>query len=139
VLDFVLLFLLVAVWKPIVLLLIYLELFVRISLLSVWLTLQTVSFTTCSPRALVQYVIVRSGLFSHFLTMCFGMSLLHQSAAQAHPLALSLEDLWECWSCVASLSLLMKFFSHKPKIGELRKHKKLAKLSLVYRVFRHII
>lgn len=45
----------------------------------------------------------------------------------------------EYFTCVWSLSLLLRFFTPACSSVELRKHDKLAKLSILYRVFRHII
>jgi hypothetical protein len=50
-----------------------------------------------------------------------------------------LKELWECIICLGSLSLLFRFISGGPSTVELRKHDKLAKASIFYRIFRHII
>jgi len=48
-------------------------------------------------------------------------------------------DLWDCVTCVYSLSLFLRFISGRPSSVELRKHDRLARSSVLYRVFRHII
>ncbi len=134
-LDFILLLLLVVVWKPIALSLIYLELLLRIGLL----TMFSMVYTICSiyPTSVFQKFFIRP--YIKFMTYCVGIAFLEHKAHQIVPRDAALRDLWECLTCVASLSLLLKFFSRKPNTEELRKHKKLAKFSYVYRVFRHMI
>jgi hypothetical protein len=58
------------------------------------------------------------------------------SAKQIHKIY---KDLWHCFTCVGSLSLFLRFLSVRPSSVELRKHDRLARASLLYRVFRHII
>lgn len=135
ILDFILLMLLVLVWKPIALCLIYMELLLRIGLLTMSTTVHTI--LSMYPTSILQKLIIRP--YIKFMTYCIGIAFLEQRPHEVVPRDAALRDLWECLTCVASLSLLMKFFSHKPNIEDLRKHKKLAKFSFVYRFFRHMI
>jgi len=133
VMDLGLLVLLLCVWKPLALCLIYLELWARIAVLSV------VYF--------VRYLLVGSARAAHKMDTS-------ADKATAHRLERALElprhnrkewlrqqhnDLWDCLTCVYSLSLAMRFISGRPSSVELRKHDRLARISLLYRVFRHII
>lgn len=135
VLDFILLMLLVLVWKPFALCLIYIELFIRIALLTMSTTIHTV--LSFYPSSILQKLFIRP--YVKFMTYCIGIAFLEHKPQEIIPRDAALRDLWECVTCVASLSLLMKFFSHKPNVEDLRKHKKLAKFSYVYRFFRHMI
>eukprot|EP01032_Pedospumella_encystans_P022049 gene22049-24997_t len=133
VMDLGLLVLLLCVWKPLALCLIYLELWARIAVLSV--------------VYLVRYLLVGT------TQAAFKMDTSTDKAA-AHRLEKVLElpkhnrkqwlrqqhdDLWDCITCVYSLSLAMRFISGRPSSVELRKHDRLARISVLYRVFRHII
>jgi hypothetical protein len=50
-----------------------------------------------------------------------------------------LDKAWDCLGCIFSLSLALRFFTSRPSSVELRKHDRLQKRSILYRVFRHII
>lgn len=102
VMDLGLLLLLFFVWKPIALMLIYLEVLIRMLI-------------HCCV------VIIEK--------------LLWRRPSQYN----RLKQVWECFTCVWSLSLLLRFFTPACSSVELRKHDKLAKISVLYRVFRHII
>lgn len=133
VMDLGLLVLLLCVWKPLALCLIYLELWARIAVLSV--------------VYLVRYLLVGSARAVHRMD-----TSANKSASLRLEKALELprhrrkewlrqqhNDLWDCLTCVYSLSLAMRFISGRPSSVELRKHDRLARISLLYRVFRHII
>lgn len=51
----------------------------------------------------------------------------------------NLNKAWDCLTCIFSLSLALRFFTSRPSSVELRKHDRLQKRSMLYRVFRHII
>lgn len=122
-LDLYLLLMLLLLWKPLALLLIYLELLVRTLYLTAVLIFKITG---------VHFLVVRV-LLSNSTS---------RTAKQVEEgiLGSSLEELSDCLRCVFSLSLVLRFFSGRPTPSvELRKHDRLAKHSLLYRVFRHII
>lgn len=116
ILDLYLLFLLVFVWKPFALFVIYLELWWRIVYLTVLWFLSTVGI---DGYVLYKLRILKPSSYSSKKSV--GVKL------------------YDCILCVMSLSLLLRFISGGPSAKELRKHDRLAKNSLLYRVFRHII
>lgn len=141
ILDFILLGLLIFVLKPLALGLIYMELFLRLFLLSLSSILHHLKEFT--PPSLIRRIIIRPYLnFMFYFTG--GVGNLHQphhmSTYYNSPQRIKrMRDLWECVRCVGSLTLLMKFFSGPPSAVEISQHKKLAKISLFYRMFHHFI
>ena len=137
IMDFFLLLLLIFVWKPIALGLIYAELFCKIVVLLSLSILHTLM--ELYPPFLIKRLIVNPyyKIMSYFVGISF---LPHKPNFDLpDPREIAIQDLWECIVCVGSLSLLMRFISGPPSTTELKKHKKLAKLSVIYRVFRHMI
>ncbi len=136
-LDFVLLVVLLVVWKPVALLLIYLELLVRAVLLAVTSLLQ--GLWDVSPMAAVRTAVMRP----YYMVMGFlaGSGFMQGAAEEAwrKRKGQTHRELVECLLCIGSLSLLLRFVSGGPSSTELRKHDKLNKISVLYRVFRHII
>jgi hypothetical protein len=114
--DLFLLGLLLFVWKPFALFVIYMELLWRIAYLTVLCALNVVGIDG--------YVLYKLGIFKPSV----------YSSKQT-----VFRKLYDCVLCVLSLSLLLRFISGGPSAVELRKHDRLAKNSLLYRVFRHII
>lgn len=136
-LDAILLVLLLFVWKPLVLLLIYAELFTRILVLTAFSLAQAV--WDLSPHQLFNSMILRP--YYIIMARLVGSVFLQQDlkVANASQRNKIIQELWECVSCVWSLSLFLRFLSGRPMEQELRKHKRLAKFSIMYRVFMHII
>jgi hypothetical protein len=75
-------------------------------------------------------------------------SCLHAAAAVESAASAAVESSWravreakiaETLSCIASLSLLLRFLSFKPSHVPLRKHELLLRASLCYRIFRHLL
>ena len=132
IMDLGLLILLLCVWKPLALILIYIELWARIFVLSaVYFVRYLLVGTT---RAVHQMDTTKAKTASARLSQV--LELPHhkkQWLRQQH------NDLWDCIACVYSLSLALRFISGRPSSVELRKHDRLARISVLYRVFRHII
>jgi hypothetical protein len=125
VLDLCLLFLLLFVWKPLALCLIYAELLFRIVYLNVMLLFQFTGVFTALERILRR--------------QAQAVTKIVQNPA-ADFVSTTLEEMRDCIWCILSLSLAMRFISGGPRpTVELRKHDRLTKHSLLYRVFRHII
>lgn len=137
VMDLLLLMLLVCLWKPLALLLIYIELFVRIIVLAVVSCL--VMVWDLFPPFLIQSIIKKAYVL--VIPDFVGLAFLRKHAVKGsrRRRCKVLHDLWECFTCVGSLSLLLRFISGPPSVVELRKHNRLAKYSVLYRLFRHII
>lgn len=124
ILDFILLVLVHIVWKPLAIWLIYIELVLRAGYLTVLCVYQFAAFT------LKETVLSRVAP-----PLPDDMRKLQQN----------FHNLLRCLSCIISLSLFLRWlscgwwFSSRLSTSALRKHDRLAKNSLLYRVFRHII
>jgi len=120
VLDLALLVLFLLIWKPLAMLFIYVELFSRTIYLS--------TLFLCS-----------------ILTKFVKRMVVTPTSSSILPLeeGKRMEKLWnqlmDCLSCLVSLSLFLRWFSGRPSSAALRKHDRLSKSSILYRVFRHII
>lgn len=134
-LDFSLILGLIFIWKPLVLLLIYVE-------LCLWLVknfLVTVVHECYDLFPMISLSTAFLG-FEHYHTTLYittpiltVIKMILIGPSPAHKLS----DLWECISCMGSLSLLSRFISLKLSKKELRKHQKLLRMSFVYRFVRH--
>ncbi len=135
VLDLGLLVLLLCVWKPLALSLIYLELWARICVLSVVYAARylLVGATRAVYKMDTSVDKAASARLEKALEGELPRHHRKEWLRQQH------NDLWDCVTCVYSLSLAMRFISGRPSSVELRKHDRLARISLLYRVFRHII
>lgn len=133
-LDLLLLLLLVLFWKPLALVLIYIELLLRMT----WLTTYSMvhAMWDLYPPTLINNLLVTPYYFvmSRFMDVTITQNLAEKNQRQK-----LLRELWECFTCLWSLSLLMRFFSGPPSTVELKKHNRLAKFSVIYRICRHII
>jgi len=130
--DFLLLVLLIVVWKPLALILIYLELWVRIIWLSLVYLFRFLAVGT--TRAVSNVDHTANKYATHKVEQ-----LLEVPQNRKRWLREQHNELWDCITCVYSLSLFLRFISGRPSSVELRKHDRLARSSLLYRVFRHII
>lgn len=137
IMDLFLLLLLVLVWKPLALTLIYAELFCRIVVLALVTLIATV--WDLFPPFLIQKLVKQAYVL--VIPDFVGLAFLRKHAMKTakRRRCKMLHELWECVTCVSSLSLLLRFISGRPSVVELRKHNRLAKYSILYRLFRHII
>lgn len=143
--DFWLLVLLIFLWKPMALLLIYGELVCRMTIyfvtavwLTLWETLIAPLLMLCSPlvpQQVKSYMLVR---LPKRWRVASERGKGKRTSGES-PSAVRLHRSWDCFTCLWSLSLLLRFFTPACSSVELRKHDRLAKLSIVYRIFRHII
>eukprot|EP00981_Chlorochromonas_danica_P006952 scaffold1507_cov158-Ochromonas_danica.AAC.21 len=135
--DVFLLLVLVFFWKPLALALIYVELWCRLSILAFRSFM--VAFWEFFPPFLIQDMIQKA--FIMIIPDILGLS--HNKKHPARTIKKRrcklLRELWECFTCLGSLSLFLRFISGPPSVAELRKHQRLAKYSVLYRVFRYII
>ena len=135
--DFLLLVVLLFIWKPLALLVIYAELLLRVVALCMLTVLQ--ALWDVRPFAVLRQAVMKP----YYLALAYfgGMAFLHIVADDAwrQRKLQTRRELMECVVCVASLSLLLRFISGGPSSVDMRKHDKLHKHSVLYRVFRHII
>ena len=139
VLDGLLLAFLMAVWRPLALLLIYCELMVSIvwelvasALLELYSILPLFLFTSLMFYPNVSLTVSVSSLICAEKNFLFGSS---------STVSRKLRHCLDCLSCLFSLSLLLRFFTSYATAPReaLRKHHRLVKASLLYRVFSHMI
>lgn len=137
VLDMCLLVLFIMVWKPLALVLIYCELLLRLVMhtLSAVLAdlMESRSYIVLLSSVLVVPHLLHVGYVSLFL---YARKLMSTKAAD---LALKFSDAGKCLLCLVSLSLLLRFFSLSPAPKAVNKHSLLEEISLIYRIFQHII
>ena len=142
--DLVLLLMFVLLLKPVALLLIYAELFLNslstgaeivvgstVVLFAPIATLVLSIFNVKSQKVSVfkKPSVIKS--LEHTATKLLGEAVRRRRA----------RDLQETLSCILSLSLLLRFFSsfNRPSNTDLRKHDKLYKHSILYRILRHAV
>lgn len=144
-LDLVLLSLLLILLKPVALLLIYLELWIHIFILSIIYFIKVLS----DRMLLSLYNVHVSMLFNNNSSTSTSTTTTTRRSFQGVEeyipqrgkawLRKQNNDLWDCITCVFSLSLLLRFISGRPSVVKLRKDDRLTRLSLLYRIFRHVI
>lgn len=144
-LDLVLLSLLLILLKPVALLLIYLELWIHIFILSIIYFIKVLS----DRMLLSLYNVHVSMLFNNNSSTSASTTTTTRRSFQGVEeyipqrgkawLRKQNNDLWDCITCVFSLSLLLRFISGRPSVVKLRKDDRLTRLSLLYRIFRHVI
>ena len=142
--DLALLLLFLSLLKPAFLLLIYVELLLNI--------------VSKAGEIVVGEIFAPFGYIGHLVLLIFEIRINH-SKAIAKPAAVKAlestgyrllgsmaraarrQDIIETLSCLLSLSLLLRFFSgfNRASNKELRKHDKLYKHSILYRVLRHAV
>lgn len=133
--DLVLLALLFLIWKPICLLLIYVELWLRIISLSLQVSALSVYQNVTQNIVMVSK---RAPPITRLPTKPLS-PLLKSKLNSLSTKEKKEEKLWECVRCVFSLSLLLRFISGRSATFESRKQDRLARVSFLYRVFRHVI
>ena len=124
VLDLGLLLVLLLLWRPLALALVYVELLLQLVMSLFLLLLREVSSLVLTPL--------------DFLQLAGGEGQVDASKASR---AKAAGDVHACLSCLFSLSLLLRFFSsfERPSSADLRKHDKLYYCSVLYRIVRHIV
>lgn len=133
--DLCLYLLLLILWKPFSVALIYAELLLVVvmhSLVSLGQELYDIGPMVC----------VASALFAPHLNLILwvtGLLVLHKMVIVGPSAATKLYDMWECVTCIGSLSLLLRILPSPPSVAPPNKHKHLSKRSLIYRIVRHFI
>lgn len=137
-LDLGLLVVLLAIWRPLALCAIYLELIVRfLCAVAVYLLRAVLGLVVVAPVTQLLSLIGGNSNNSkpHRISWVDKLSSLGPVPGR------ELEEVLTCGSCILSLSLLLRFFSsfNRPSSVELRKHDRLYRCSILYRVLRHIV
>jgi len=139
--DFALAVLFVAVWKPLALLLIYLELLILMIYSVSWVILFEIwnnSWTIIPILGVGLAIIMTQYIISFFLFLYF-VAILLSNASKGTTQYHLLMQIKDAFICIWSLSLLLRFISRRPSSTQLRKHETLFSVSIFYRIFRHII
>mmetsp|Transcript_2218 Transcript_2218/g.2311 ORF Transcript_2218/g.2311 Transcript_2218/m.2311 type:complete len:434 (+) Transcript_2218:169-1470(+) len=132
-LDAILVILVVGILKPIALVSIYIDLLFQLAcslsiIISVELYDLSPMVALCAAFLAPHYYLVISMVFVMYL---YKVVIIGPSQSPR------LNSLYECWICIASLSLLSRFISVTLSRVELRKHSVLQRSSLMYRIVRH--
>lgn len=135
VMDFCLYLLLLLVWKPVAVILIYAELLL-VGLVSICYAIIHELYVL-SPIVFILAILLVRHLWIFLMVICalvvYKMILVGPSAAG------KFGEVRDCVSCLGSLSLMARFLPMPPALEPPNKHDRLSKLSLVYRVVRHFI
>ena len=137
VMDFMLLVFFVILWKPLSILLIYVELLLKIFI--------AVSGLLISEGPIITpYFTSSLLLFSPHLELCFTFAIVMMITKFAlfgpsNQSRRSLAVFANCFLCLFSLSLFLRFFSFYPSAIQLRKHHRLQRVSIIYRFLHHIM
>ena len=134
--DFILLLFLVIVWRPLVLLLIYIELFLQI-LISIGRAI-VIEIQYMTPLNCISFAIFQSINWS-IVSTCFIMIEKLLLFGLSKPSSQQLCFCYDCFQCIFSLSLVTRFFIPFGTHMVLNKHNKLVKTSFCYRFFHHMI
>jgi hypothetical protein len=137
VMDAVLLFLVVFLWKPVIITLIYVELFTRMVVL-VARTFVSEMSALISPFTMVvgaTFMLPNFALFFNVATLMYVRKLLVEGPKDMK----TYQDIWKYLSCIASISLLLKYISGRPTSCMLSIHDKLEEISFTYRMFKYVI
>lgn len=134
--DFVLLLFYLLFFKPMALMVIYAELcFAAISYAVfgvIYDTMEKIMIVILGKISLISH----NGFLGHMLMPRLGLTAPSMITSRRQA---AFVNLWECITCITSLSLFLRFLSFRPSNAVLRKHRRLERLSLTYRIFRHII
>jgi hypothetical protein len=136
--DFFLLLVVLLIWKPLMLLLIYIELSARM--------FQCLAVALFYQLGVIVPAMALSALFSwsktwnnfklwrnNIITL-FGKLRIFVPSSEC-----KLNEFRDCFHCIFSLSLLLRFISLVCSPSTLRKHSRLEKVSFLYRVFKHVL
>jgi len=140
--DALLMVMLVVVWKPLILVLIYLELLIKAVVLTIS-TMVTELQETVSPVTMVLAVVFM--LPQYFFLATATLSMYARKLLLLGPASCNMgryDMLLKCLLCIGSLSLLLKFVpSGRPTLhtAPVNKHLILDEVSFLYRLFKHVL
>ena len=138
--DAILLILVLFVCKPLILLLIYLEIFIKVIILAITTLLTEISCLISPVTMIIGAMFILPHHSSWFLTNITAFTLYLRKLWLMGPAQLkTYEQIWKCVLCIGSLSLLLRFVSGLPTPTLLNKHAILDEMSLIYRFFKFAI
>lgn len=139
IMDFSLYILLLFVWKPFSICLIYIELLI-VFLVNCFLSLLH-EFYDISPMICLLY-----GFFAPYLTLSSSLLLSLSGLMMVNKVFLfglssqeNIKKLGECLNCLSCSSLLIRLLPAPPSLHPPSSHLKLQKISFIYRLVRHFI
>lgn len=132
--DFILLILLIIVWRPLVLTLIYIELLLHMAL-------ELIRSVMIEMWFIVPLVLISMAIYQNInVTIFVGVVvLLEKIFLFGFSSGEHLLYCYNCFRCIWSLSLLLHFFTPFGSKYSLNKHNLLVKSSFCYRFFHHMI
>jgi hypothetical protein len=136
--DFLLYLLLLLVWKPFAITMIYMELFVKVILLVSASVLY--ELYDLLPMLLVGYALLAPHMT--LLLWMYAFTALIKLLVVGPASGSHVGDLWDCVRCIGSASLLRRYIPiplQDLTSDRLKKHVHLNKSSVMYRVFRHFL
>lgn len=133
--DVSLYMLLLFVWKPLAVCLIYFELLV-VGLLNMWYGLLHEVYPFCPLLCVLAALI---GPHVWILALLAPGLVVYKLLLEGPSAASRFQDTVEYFSCAVSFSLLSKILPTPPTTTLVNKHERLSKLSVVYRFVRHFI
>jgi len=133
-LDLILVILVVGLLKPTALFLVYLDLFFQLGRSAILFAFD--ELYSLSPMVALCVALLTPHIY---VIMLLVLMLLSYKVVVVGPSeSKRVTELYECFICIASLSLLARFVSCTlSQGGELRKHNILNRMSLMYRIVRH--
>jgi hypothetical protein len=137
IMDIFLVLLLVCVWKPLIITLIYAELFIRMIIL-VARTFVSEMTSLFSPFTMVvgaTCMLPNFSLFFNVATLMYIRKLLVEGPQDMK----KYWDIYKHLSCIASISLLLKYISGRPSKIMMNIHDTMEEISFLYRVFKYVI
>ena len=135
--DGILLLFVLLLWKPLVITLIYMELWIKVSVLFLH-TLIKELMELVSPVTLVigtVFMLPNVMLFTNITIGMYLRKILINGPANIY----TYEEMKKCMYCISSPSLLGRYISGLPSAQLMTHHQLLDEISTVYRVFKYII
>ena len=135
--DAILYVLVICVWKPLVITLIYLELIVKV-VVYLFTSIVTEILELISPVTMVigAFFMIPHLTFLTNVTVCMYLRKLLLSGPSD---VKSVQQVYKCLICIGSVSLLQRYISGRPTVQPVHKHDVLHEVSLMYRFFKYII
>ena len=135
--DGILLLLVLCVWKPLVMILIYIELCLKMAILFLTTLIMEISESLSPITMIIGATLMLPNSF--FLTNVTAYMYIRKLLFFGPSYMSNYKHMWKCLMCIASASLLYRFISGLPTPKLVRKHNLLEEVSVVYRFFKYII
>jgi len=137
IMDAILLMLLVFVWKPLIITLIYVELFIRMVILVATTFMSEVS-SLMSPFTMIvggTFMLSSFNLFFNVATLMYMRKLLSVGPKDMR----RYKHIWNHLMCITSHQLLLRYVSGRPSKAFVNNHHILEEISIMYRIFKYVI